>query len=50
MDKRLKELNERELLFERIKYERGESRFSNKEINDEAYRRMKELVENDKFV
>jgi len=44
--KELKNMNERELLFESIKSQRGESEFSRKEINDESYRRMKELVEN----
>lgn len=40
----LSEMNERQLLFERIKYQRGLSSFSNKEINDEAYTRMERLA------
>jgi len=42
---KLSEMNERQLLFERIKYNKGESEFSNEEINDEAEKRMKELCE-----
>lgn len=41
----LKDMNERELLYERRMFERGRSRFSNKELNDEAFRRMKELAD-----
>ena len=38
-------MDERQLLFERVKCDRGESNFSSKEINEEAYKRMEELAE-----
>ena len=43
--KKLNEMNERELLFERVKCDRGESKFLSEEIREEAYKRMKELTE-----
>lgn len=40
------DMNERQLLFERIKHDTGKSQFTNKEINDEAYKRMKDWANN----
>ena len=42
---KLNQMNERQLLFERVKCDRGESNFSSEEINKEAFKKMKELAE-----
>ena len=42
--KKLSEMSERRLLFERMKHDRGESDFTNEEINNQAFENMKKLV------
>ncbi len=41
---KLSEMNERQLLFEAMKFKKGESEFNGKEIEDENYKRMEELA------
>ncbi len=41
---KLSEMNERQLLFEIVRSGRGESKFSLHEIEEENYKRMKELA------
>lgn len=46
MKQKLENLNGRQLLLERIKYNEGKSKFSNEEINKEALKRMEKLADN----